>query len=267
MIRAQRFNSVGSVIKSLIVCTSVLVAALPVGAATISYGNVAGSTVVYQNVTESSGTDAPPLFGAPSIFGDTLDFNPIGFTASSSGGGAPDITDGQLNFTIKANSGYIIPFVNFSERGDFTLAGTGTALTYASVSATVFIDILEVDGVTITPLSLSASLVFSPVAGGGFTLPGFPGPGSTLWTGSLMWDVNASLTAANIPFLYGATKIDFALDNTLVAASEAGSSAFIAKKDFKGLGITVFNPNVPEPSVLAITLCGGLLVFRRFRRA
>src|SRR5688572_21908548 len=144
MICISRIFSLRPVLGAIIGLAAVS-ASTPSASAQIYYGNYAGSTVVYQNVTESSGTDSIPQFGAPTVLVDTLDFNPVGFDAFSSGGGAPDITDGQLNFTIKANSGYIIPFVNFSERGDFTLAGTGTALTYASVSATVFIDILEVD--------------------------------------------------------------------------------------------------------------------------
>lgn len=265
MIRTLSICSLRSTIAAVIALAAVA-AGSQSASAQINYGNYAGLTVVYENVTESSGTDPIPQFGAPTVFVNTLDFNPVGFTAFSSGGGAPDITDGQLNFAIRANTGYVIPFVNFSERGDFILGGTGTAATYVDVSALFTIDIVEVDGVTISPLSFSASMLFSPTAGGTFTLPGYPGPGSSLWSGALSIDVNSILTANNIPFVAGATKILFALDNTLIATSETGSSSFISKKDFKGLGITVFDPVVPEPSTLALTLCGAALL-GRFRRS
>lgn len=226
-----------------------------------NYGNFFGSTVAYLNVSEATVSENSALFQQPTVGGNTLDFNPLGFGAFASGAGGFDLTDGQLDFTIKANSGSVIPTIQFSEQGDFTLIGAGTSSTYVDVSATFFIDVIKVDGVSITPLSTSAAMSFSPVTSGTMTLPGYPG-GGQFWSGAFSFDVNAFLTANNISFNNGATEIKVTLDNTLYALSEAGTAAFIAKKDFKGLGITV--PQVPEPTTLVLMLCGaGLLMARR----
>jgi hypothetical protein len=72
--------------------------------APINYGNFMGNTVMYTQVTEDTNSpgDSPPLFGAPTVSGNSLDFNPVGFDANSTGGSGPDITDGQLLFGIMA---------------------------------------------------------------------------------------------------------------------------------------------------------------------
>jgi len=227
-----------------------------------NYGNFFGTTVSYFGVAEATTTESTSLFKQPTISGNTLDFNPLGFGAFASGLGGFDFTDGQLDLTVKANAGNAIPTIQFSEQGDFSLVGAGTAATFVDVSATFFIDIIKVDGVAITPLSTTAAMSFSPVATGTMTLPGYPG-GGQFWSGAFSFDVNAFLTANNISYLSGATEIKVTLDNTLYAFSEAGTAAFIAKKDFKGLGITV--PEVPEPTILTMALCGGAAMLIRSR--
>lgn len=246
---------------------AVLAVILTVGAASAraaystNYGNFFGSTVAYYGVSEATVTDNTALFHQPTISGNTLDFNPLGFGAFASGAGGYDFTDGQLDLTIKANTGNVIPTIQFSENGDFSLAGAGTSATFVDVSATFFIDVIAVDGLSITPLSTQAAMTFSPVTTGTMTLPGYPG-GGQFWSGAFSFDVNAFLTANNISFNSGATEIKVTLDNTLYAFSEAGTVALIAKKDFKGLGITV--PQVPEPTTFVLMLCGaGLLLARR----
>ena len=49
--------------------------------AAINYGSFMGTDVTYVDVTESSATDPVPLFGAPSVSGNSIDFNPVGFDA------------------------------------------------------------------------------------------------------------------------------------------------------------------------------------------
>ena len=70
-------------------------------AASLSYGNFGpvAPGISFLNVTESSGTDAVPLYGPPAPYVTGLDFDPTSFVASAAGGGA-DITDGQMNFTV-----------------------------------------------------------------------------------------------------------------------------------------------------------------------
>jgi hypothetical protein len=251
-------------ISTAVVVTTLAVFVAGQARASINYGNFVGTTVTYLNVTEASPSNDPlPLFGAPTIAGNTLDFNPVGFSASASGGSF-DLTDGQLDLTILANPGNAIPTIQFSEAGDFTLGGVGTAGTFVDVSATFFIDIVKVDGVSINPILATASMNFSPVASGTFDLVNNPGFGQ-VWAGVFTFDVNAFLTANNISYISGATEIKVTLDNTLAAFSEAGTAALIAKKDFKGLGITV--PEIPEPTILTLLLCGGGALWVRSRKA
>jgi hypothetical protein len=233
---------------------------LPTKAVGTNYGSFVGSTVIYADVTESSGTDpGQQFFKDPQIFGNTLDFNPT-FTANSSGGGAV-IHDAQLNFDLLAKPGFGVQGLSFSERGDFTMAGGGTSGTMVDVSATFFIDIVEVDNVLIDPLNLNLNMIFSPNNSGTFTLTGAGGPplASGVWSGSILVNFNNALNAANIAYGLGATRVQVALDNTLTAISETGTQAFIAKKDAKGLSITV----VPEPSALALLGLGCLAFLLR----
>ncbi|MCO5051082.1 MAG: hypothetical protein M9920_02115 [Verrucomicrobiae bacterium] len=225
-------------------------------AATYSYGDFFGSSVIFQGVTESSITDVGPLFGAPILAGDTLDFNPQNFAAFSQGGGV-DLTDGQLNFLIKATEGNSISQLRFYEAGDFSLAGTGTGNTKVAVATSFFFDILSVDGISINPISLTASMVFAPNANGQFDLISNSGIG-LFWSGGINFDINAALDANSISYTSGATEVRVNLDNTLLAMSESGSVAYIAKKGFDGMGFTV---SVPEPSSMTIALLGMLALF------
>ncbi|HEX3358193.1 MAG TPA: hypothetical protein VHS31_14570, partial [Tepidisphaeraceae bacterium] len=70
-------------------------------------GSFPGNTVIYgpdlgpadHGVTESSMTDAVPLYGSPTVTGDSMSFTPSGFGSFSQNGGL-DITDGQLVFKV-----------------------------------------------------------------------------------------------------------------------------------------------------------------------
>lgn len=235
-------------------------------AAPINYGDFAGATVTYTQVTEdaNSAGDAPPLFGPPTVSGDSLDFDPVGFSASATGAAGVDITDGNLRFGITAHPGYAIPNLTLSEAGDLTMAGFGTDATFTAVTARGVISILAVDGVGINVISVPFSLAFSP-SGGTFGLATDGGGGplySADWSGSETINVNAILASKNVSYNLGATKVSINLDNTLIALSEAGTFSLIAKKDFGGLSVTVF---IPEPSsmILLGLAAFGLVITRR----
>jgi hypothetical protein len=235
-------------------------------AAPINYGDFAGATVTYTQVTEdaNSAGDAPPLFGPPSVSGDSLDFDPVGFSASATGAAGVDVTDGNLRFGITANAGYGIQNVTLAEAGDTTLAGFGTDATFTAVTAKGVLSISAVDGVGINVISIPFSLTFSP-SGGTFGLATDGGGGplySANWSGSETIDVNAILDSKAVAYNLGATKVSVNLDNTLIALSEAGTFTLIAKKDFGGLSVTV---NIPEPSAMILLgmACVGLVMARR----
>ncbi len=245
-------------IVSLVVC-------LPIcNATSINYGTFTGSTVVYHNVTEDSVTDAVPLFGTPIISGDTLDFNPI-FKSYSAGSGASDMTDGQLLATIIAKDGKYIDNVTFHEAGDYRLLGAGTSATFAMVINSLFINIYEVWNpitqatISINPIQFTADMTFNPSNGDYYLTVDTQ---VAIWTGTVTADLTAKLAASGWANHY-ATKVSINLDNTLLTQSEAGTSAYIAKKDFNGLGITSDTFNIPEPMTMAILGLGGLLLARK----
>ena len=252
--------------------------------AQINYGTHMGEHVTYVDVTEDTGADEPlPLFGAPTVTGDSIDFNPVGFDAASSGGGS-DITDSNLTFMVTAKSGSRIDSITFSEIGDTTLAGNvaaGSMGTASAVFASGALDIHEVDFVGINHISVPFSLTFSP-SGGTYFLGTDGGGGPifhTEWAGSVTIDVTAILIANGFVIPPGpidpdggATKISIDLDNVLVAVSEPGTSAIINKKDFGGISIRANVPRepggdeeIPEPTsfVLAGLAVVGLLLRRR----
>lgn len=244
-------------------------------AAPINYGDFSGDTVTYVDVTEDSDTGDPlPLFGAPSVSADSLDFNPVAFNANTNGAGGNDATNASLTFMVEAHPLHVIKNLTLSEAGDTTLSGFGTDATFTDVSANVFVDILEVDGVGITPISFNDSMSFTPSGGSyGLGTDGGGGPVfETVWEGSLFVDIMAELDDAVAdgdiaPYDFGATKISLVLDNTLTALSEEGTFALIAKKNAGGVSFSI---NIPEPAAAALAVLGlavGIVASRRRRCA
>lgn len=219
--------------------------ASPAFAAPINHGDFSGVDVDYLQVTENSTTDPGVLYGAPVVVDNSLVFTPLGFAALSSGGGV-DITDGLLTTIVMATSGIPITQVSLHEFGDYSLYGVGTAATKAAVATPVFLTILQVDNVDIVPFQVAANAVVAP-SGGTFDLVADPGVG-VIWEGDIAFDVPAILAAHSISG--NATKAVLTLNNTLIAASEASSVAFIQKK---GVIITV---SVPEPSTVVMSVMG-----------
>lgn len=222
-------------------------------AASICYGDfsdIPPGTVTFKEVQESSITDSVPLFGAPTVIADTLDFDPIGFGASSAGG-VPDITDGQLNFGLWSDTG--MTSISFSEAGDYTLAGAGTAATQVIAGLNVMVDILAVDGMVLDEaIQVGGNVTFMAdlVNDAGIVVP---------WSLGLVIDLAGALLDEQMDFQLGVTHAEVVLDNQLLAFSELGSVAFIAKKDF-----TV---TVPEPTSLLLGSLALLALLRPMRRA
>ncbi len=228
-------------------------------AAPIYYGDQTAVSVIYRQVTEDSSTDATPLFGEPSVSGDSLNFSPPSFGANASNGSI-DLTDGTLITTIESKPGNNrsgIEEIRFSERGDYTLAGNGTASTYTTVTCSLFVRITETTAGSISPIVGTFYMTFTP-SDGSYYLPDDPGIG-VIWQGSVVVDVDAMLADAGRAG-EKALKVDLSLDNTLVAVSEAGTLAYIKKKQAEGITITTV---VPEPTAMGLLLLGSLLLRRR----
>jgi hypothetical protein len=243
----------------------------PVLSAQMNYGSHMGTNVTYVNVTEDSGADEPnPLFGPPTVTGNSIDFNPTGFDASSEDVDA-DITDSNLVFMVTAKSGSRISQITLNEAGDTTLSGNvapGSMNTASAVFASGVLDIHEVNFSGINHISVPFSFTFSP-SGGTYFLGTDGGGGPTFqteWTGSVTLDIDAILIANGFmipPGVIdpdgGATKISIDLDDTLVAVSQDGTESRIAKKDFGGVVIRSNvptepggDPEIPEPATFVL---------------
>jgi hypothetical protein len=228
-------------------------------AAPINYGDVddiaGGGTIYFEQVTESSVSDPTPLFGAPDAVVNRLDFDPLGFGASSIGG-APDLTDGQLNYSFRTAFGKGISSLVVEEAGDFSLLGAGTATTSLSYGLFAKVTILELGGVPVTPFTVIASTSFNK------NLAANPGSNQP-WSAGLLIELGPAIAANG----FGTALVsrgEFVLDNTLIALSESGSVAFLAKKDIFITTTPLDDQNfIPEPASAALLAIGGLFAVRR----
>jgi hypothetical protein len=218
---------------------------------------------MFLQVEESSATDPVPLYGPPDPFIIGLDFDPQNFAASSQNGGA-DITDGQLNFTVMGQSNRLgsigIGSLSLFEAGDYTLAGAGGPGTSVAAGAIIRATVTAINGVPVAPINLI------PVnASFGDSLPGpvVVAP----WSLGATIDIAGQLAGLGYGDDSTATKVEVAINNTLLATSEPNSLAFIAKKEFQiRIGPDPVG-EIPEPASLVMfgTLL-GLLGFAARRR-
>jgi len=228
-------------------------------AATIDYGNFTGTNFEYQQVTEGSVTSPLPLYGPPTLTDNSLVFNPADFGATGTNGGV-QITDGTLTTTIVALPGSTIDQINVGESGDYTLGGTpASTSTYVTVAAPVFLQIIQINGVGVSPIDVNTNVVFSP-DGGSYNLLDDPGAG-VIWSGSLSVSIDAALAADDVAGK--ATEVIYTMDNDLSAFSQTGTVAFIQKKTADGVTITA----VPEPVSIGWVSFAALALFKRRQRS
>ena len=155
--------------------------------------------------------------------------------------------------------------INYGEFDLIAAFGFEANEAFASVTATIFVDILEVDGAAVGGV-VNGTFVMTFSEGGDWLLStdfdtAIPKHAFGDWTGALSIDIAQMLLDNSIAFADGATKLSITLDNRLTAVSAEGTTAFIAKKDFDGLTITA----MPEPGLAWLVGLGlaGLLVRRR----
>ncbi len=208
--------------------------------ASINYGNFNSNPpgTMFLGVTESSGTDAVPLYGPPTFVGTELGFSPSPAFSANANGGTVDVTDGQLNYTIMSSA---ISMVNASESGVYTLSGLGTPATSVLAALSLRATVTQINGVNVTPILLTpsaAATTFNLVANPGANAP---------WGLSTSVNVAAQLAGLGYGPGQNATKVDVVIDNQLVSISEIGSTASITKTRF----------GIPEPSTLVLGALGA----------
>lgn len=208
----------------------------------------------FSGISESSTTDPGPLYGAPTIVGDTVSFSPTGYSASANGTSGFDQTNGELDLFIdSAAPGQYIEQIIVSELGSVSLSGpVGIDATGANVALSATVTILEIGGV---PVPFPQP---QPFFGGSIsptdTFLVSSHLGDTNWSGNILIDLTSF---GNV------TRVQLTIDNNFFASSEAvGNSASIQKDS---VSIVV----IPEPGTIVL-LSGGLLALTlraRGRRA
>ncbi len=197
----------------------------------VNYGNFSGNTVDFSNVMENS-TSPLPLFGAPTVMGDTLDFDVPGFTSQSTAGGV-DFLTGQLSFTVTATGNNLLDSISILEFGSYFGFGDDSV---SSVAGSAWVQI------------------GNQIYNGNFA---FQNDG----TGSGTWSDNFVI---NFP---DAQQVTFYLDNSLFTLADASGAAFIDKRGVLITANTV-STAIPEPTalLLGIPVLAGICL-RRNRRA
>ena len=249
----QTLSSAGARIILGLPCLLALLFAHSTLAITIPYDDKIGDDVVFQNIEETTGSSPTALYEEPIVVGNELQFDPTDFSAEGSEGGV-GITDGQLNFEVCAKENVVLENVTLQESGVFTLIGEGGTIgTFVSVSVPTFITIKEVDGAElIAPFQIQTNMVFQPNGNppapfGNYNLISHPGANQP-WSGELFVDLTQALIDQSIPFTEGVTKFEVALNNSLTALSEVGTTAEIHKQEFDVI------INIPEPATSGLAL-------------
>ncbi|MEM9753880.1 MAG: PEP-CTERM sorting domain-containing protein [Planctomycetota bacterium] len=201
--------------------------------AAVSYGDYIGTTVTFADVVEASGDpieDPEPLYGAPTVSGDTLDFNPTaGFAADAP---PTDTTDGALTFTLESNTASpIAETMVISESGTFEFTGVGAG---ELVVARLLVQVFDLTG---TLLATDQQFYLNSYTG------------SAGETGT--WSLTSSIDLT--PF--DATAVNVVVNNVLQTTGIGPAEVIIAKTDF--------DIDVPEPASAALLGGLGLLALRR----
>ncbi|MFK7896466.1 MAG: PEP-CTERM sorting domain-containing protein [Myxococcota bacterium] len=218
-----------------------------------SYGDFMDptGTVSYLNVQDNNG-----LFGAPSVSLNSLDFTPVNFQAQCSQCPTGSTTADILTLDIQTTGGQQISELRVNEGLDYTLQSfDATGFASAIVTANMFVDITEVNGVAVNGLNATIPVIFSP--SGNASVIGFGIDTGVILGTSGAIDIQQII--ANAGGTGEATRVSISLDNTLqVFHDGSGGQAQIRKRDTDFVSLTINGGDpIPEPTT-ALLLMGGL---------
>lgn len=242
-------------------------------------GGLVGPNITYLTVAEDTmripGPDPAQLFGPPTLSGNVLDFNPIGYDASAANGGS-EMTRSLLQSTIQTNTpadsiGQLI----IKEKGGYMMMG-GSPLNSVNTNLDIgMITILAVNGVPLgSPINVLPTTTYSNIGSGLVTTGPFGngmtinevGPSSAgMWFATANFNVAGALAANGVSGV--ASKVELMINNYLGAQAAPGAANMsdIDKKDFY-----VYYVPVPEPSTLVLGgfgLIGLAFTARKVRKA
>ncbi len=181
------------------------------------------------------------LFGPASVSGNTLYFTPVAFKAQSLNGAGYALTSDTMNVQVAAHSDWLFSSLGLTERGSYTLLGSGSSADVAG-QMRVF-DVAQ-------PLTdLTATIQ-----------PASPldqiGLATHNWTAGASTDLSAWNTAQTI---------NVTVQNLLLASTSINPSLALVQKNF--VGVTAVMAPVPEAETYAMMLAGlGLVGFALARR-
>ena len=179
-----------------------------INADTIVHGDFEGNDLFFKNVNESANEDIFPLFGAPTVQGNSLLFENPGFSASV-GENSLDFIDGRLSVEISSKNNEEIYGFELSELGSFITSG---------------------DDMDVFVSGIAFAIAGNDIYDAYFQY----------WNNSeTSGDWNGSLV---VQFREPVTSFDFVMDNQLFARAGVGSTAAINKELIK------LSIRVPEPA-------------------
>ncbi len=241
MFRLDRAHKLPLMSSTIIASMAILVLGFaPLASATEVYSDLSGSAFDFTDMQETttSAGDIEPLWGTPSVAGNTLIFTPGAFI-STAGGGSVDQTNSTFELSIisKDKSTISIDALIVNEFGDYALTGGGTNATTASVLAGA--------GIVIREVNFGGSLIASAIPGFASDFVAFDtAVQGGEWTATINADIQGLVDLVFGVGVAFATEVDVVWDNNLSTTSEEGTNALIQKK----IGLpSVTMEVVPEP--------------------
>jgi hypothetical protein len=199
------------------------------------------------------------LFGTLSLSGNTLEFTPNNFTATSTNGQGEMTPTGVTTASgiqLVANPGFHFGSLQLTEFGDYRLKGSGSSVSLSG-------ELIAFDGdATANPVATYTTGTITPN-------PALPlninTDSAQNWSASATIINSTQTLGGSGPWLAGAGTVDISIENLLSASTvSADSEALIQKKAvFGGVGLTVTPVPLPGSACLFLS---GMLAFAVVRR-